>query len=85
MKAYTPSLPSWGMVLSPEELEYEKTQPLYLLHLSYTISVIHDVPKIVTFLLLKYKMKKRSHKELCLCTLSTPEGDREESAKMCFL
>ena len=76
MKAYTLSLPSWGKGLSPEELEYEKPQPLYLLFLSYTISVIHDLPKIATSLFLKYKMKERSHKDLCFCTLPTPEGDR---------
>ena len=52
--------------MSPGELEYEKPQPVYLLFLSYTISVIHDLPKIVTSLFLKCKMKKRSQKELLL-------------------
>ena len=66
MKAYILSLPSWGKGLSPGELEYEKPQPVYLLFLSYTISVIHDLPKIVTSLFLKCKMKKRSQKELLL-------------------
>ena len=38
VKAYTLSLPSWGKGLSPEELEYEKPQPLYIFSILYYFS-----------------------------------------------